>query len=181
MARLKERYQQEILPRLAEACGRTNPLSLPRLEKIVVSMGFGRAATQGEKGRVDEVTKHLAQITGQRAAITAAKNAISGFRLRQGMKVGAKVTLRGARMYEFLDRLITVALPRVRDFRGISPKSFDGHGNYSLGITEQTIFPEIELDRLQFSQGMNVTICVENASDEESLELLRGFGMPFRR
>jgi large subunit ribosomal protein L5 len=179
MARLKDRYRTEIVPALATKCGRTNPLSLPRLTKIVLSMGFGRATTQGEKGRMEEVTKHLAQITGQKPVITEAKHSIAGFRLRQGMKIGCKVTLRGERMYEFLDRLITVALPRVRDFRGLNTKSFDGHGNYSLGATEQSIFPEVDIDKIQFSHGMNITLVVDNADDKESLELLRMFGMPF--
>lgn len=179
-ARLQERYQTDIVPRLAEKFGRTNKHSLPRLEKIVVSMGFGRAATQGEKTRVDEAAKQLSMITGQRPVITAAKQSVAGFRLRQGMKVGCKVTLRGPRMYEFLDRLISVALPRVRDFRGVNTKSFDGNGNYSLGLSEQSIFPEIDLDKMQFNQGMNITIVINNATDEESIDLLRAFGMPFR-
>lgn len=178
--RLAERYKGEIAPALAQKFGRTNPHALPKLEKIVVSMGLGRAATQGEKGRIEEATHQLARITGQKPVVTLSRGSIAGFRLRQGMKVGAKVTLRGGRMYEFLDRLVTVALPRVRDFRGINPKSFDGHGNYSLGIIEQTIFPEIDLEKLQFNQGMNITLCVRNATDEESLELLKGFGLPFR-
>lgn len=180
MARLYEKYVQEIRPALSEKLGRENALSLPKLQKIVVSMGFGRAVTQGEKGRVEEAVKHLAQLTGQQPTITQARKSVAGFRLRQGMKIGCMVTLRGKRMYEFLDRLITIALPRVRDFRGISTKSFDGHGNYNLGLTDQSIFPEIELDKLQHSQGMNVTLVVDNASDDESLELLRAFGMPFR-
>ena len=180
MARLFDRYKTDILPSLAERCARTNPLSLPRLEKIVVSMGFGRAATQGEKGRIDEAVKHLSQITGQQPLVTIARKSVAGFRVRMGMKVGCKVTLRGQRMYEFLDRLITIALPRVRDFRGVSTKSFDGQGNYSLGVVDQSIFPEIDIDKMQHSQGMNVTLCIDNANDEESLELLRAFGMPFR-
>lgn len=180
MARLQERFKTEIMPKLAEKCGRTNPNSLPRLHKIVVSMGLGRAATQGEKGRIDDAAKCLGQITGQKPVITLARVSVSGFKLREGMKVGAKVTLRGRRMFEFLDRLINIALPRVRDFRGVNTKSFDGNGNYSLGIAEQTIFPEIDLDKMQFSQGMNVTFCIDNASDEESLELLKSFGVPFR-
>lgn len=178
--RLRKRYDEVIGPELSKSLGRSNRLSLPRLEKIVVSMGFGRAATQGEKGRLDEVTGHLAQITGQRPVVTQARHSISNFKLREGMKVGAKVTLRGNRMYEFLDRLVTIALPRVRDFRGVSNKGFDGHGNYSLGVTEQTIFPEIQADKVQFPQGMNVTIVVKNATDEESMDLLRRLGMPFR-
>lgn len=180
MARLLDRYHQEIAPRLAKQFGRPNVLSLPRLEKIVVSMGFGRAATQGEKARTDEAVLQLTRITGQRPIITLSKGAVAGFRLRQGMKVGCKVTLRGRRMYEFLDRLVHVALPRVRDFRGINTQSFDGQGNYSLGITEQSIFPEVDLDKLQFNQGMNITFVVENGTDAEALELLKGFGLPFR-
>lgn len=180
MARLQERYREQIAPQLREKLGRKNFHAVPKLEKIVVSVGFGRAATQGEKGRLDEAVRQLTQITGQRPVVTQAKTSVAGFRLREGMKIGAKVTLRGRRMYEFLDRLVTVALPRVRDFRGINSKSFDGHGNYNLGITEQGIFPEVDLDKMQFSQGMNVTIVVQNATDEESLELLRAFGMPFR-
>lgn len=178
--RLRKRYDESIATELAGTLGRTNRLSLPKLDKIVVSMGFGRAATQGEKGRVDEVTQHLSQITGQRPVVTLARQSISNFKLREGMKVGAKVTLRGYRMYEFFDRLVTIALPRVRDFRGVNNKGFDGHGNYSLGITEQTIFPEIQADKVQFPQGMNVTIVVKNATDEESMDLLRRLGMPFR-
>lgn len=180
-ARLRQRYESEIAPAISESLGRKNRLSLPRLEKIVVSMGFGRAATQGEKGRIDEVTQHLAQITGQKPVVTLSRHAISNFRLREGMKVGAKVTLRGDRMYEFLDRLVTIALPRLRDFRGVSNKGFDGHGNYNLGVTEQTIFPEIAADRVNFTQGMNITIVVRNATDEESMDLLRRMGMPFRK
>src|SRR5690606_1390176 len=151
MARLYERYTNEIRPNLAQKLGRTNSLSLPKLQKIVVSMGFGRSVTQGEKGRVEEAVKHLSQLTGQQPAITQARKSVAGFRLREGMKIGCMVTLRGRRMYEFLDRLITIALPRVRDFRGINTKSFDGHGNYSLGLTDQSIFPEIDLDKLQHS------------------------------
>ncbi|MGL4463284.1 MAG: 50S ribosomal protein L5 [Planctomycetia bacterium] len=180
MARLMERYKTDIVPRMREKCGRTNVLSLPRLEKIVLSMGMGRAATQGEKAKIDEAVKQLTMICGQRPVVTTAKTSVAAFRLREGMKIGAKVTLRGSRMYEFLDRLVTIALPRVRDFRGVNTKSFDGHGNYSLGVTEQSIFPEIDADKLQFSQGMNITFVVRNASDEESLELLREFGVPFR-
>src|SRR5262245_7083523 len=180
MNRLQVRYKNEIVPALATKCGRSNPLALPRISKVVVSMGLGKAATQGEKDRLEEAAKHLAQLTGQKPLITLSKKAVSGFRLREGMKVGAKVTLRGVRMYEFIDRLITIALPRVRDFRGVNNKSFDGNGNYSVGITEQTIFPEIEADKMKFSQGMNVTFVVDNATDEESYELLKLFGMPFK-
>ncbi len=178
MARLQERYKNEIIPRLQEKLGRKNLLSLPRLRKIVVNMGVGKALQ--DKGRMEQAAEQLTQITGQRALITKAKQAISGFRLRQGNEIGAKVTLRGRRMYEFLDRLISVALPRIRDFRGVNPKSFDGHGNYSLGLTEQMVFPEIDPDKVTFTQGMDVTFVTSTNSDDEARELLRGFGMPFR-
>lgn len=178
--RLYARYVDQIVPEIVKAKGQSNRLALPRLEKIVISMGFGRAATQGEKGRIDEVTQHLAQIAGQRPVVTLSTKSVAAFKLREGMKVGAKVTLRGYRMYEFLDRLITVALPRVRDFRGVSNKGFDGNGNYNLGVTEQTIFPEIQADKVQYTQGMNISITVKNATDQESYELLKGMGMPFR-
>jgi large subunit ribosomal protein L5 len=178
MARLQERYKNEIIPRLQEKLGRKNVLSLPRLEKIVVNMGIGKALQ--DKGRIEQSAEQLTQITGQRAMITKAKKAISGFRLREGNEIGAKVTLRARRMYEFLDRLISVALPRIRDFRGVNPKSFDGHGNYSLGLTEQMVFPEIDPDKVTFTQGMDVTFVTTTTSDDEARELLREFGMPFR-
>jgi large subunit ribosomal protein L5 len=181
MARLFDLYRNELIPQLRQLTGRTNVNSLPRLQKMVISMGLGRAATQGEKDRIDEAVKHLTMLAGQKAVVTTAKKSVSGFRLRQGMKVGAKVTLRGLRMYEFLDRLITIALPRVRDFRGVNGKSFDGQGNYSLGITEQSIFPEIELDKMKYNQGMNVTVVIDHSNDKESFELLKMFGMPFKK
>jgi large subunit ribosomal protein L5 len=178
MARLLERYQKEIAPRLAERLGRKNRLSLPRLEKIVVNMGVGEALQ--DKNRLGQAAEQLAQITGQKAQITKAKVSISGFRLREGNEIGCRVTLRGQRMYEFLDRLISIALPRIRDFRGVNPKSFDGHGNYSLGLAEQLVFPEIDPDKVTFTQGMDVTFVTTTNSDDEARELLRGFGMPFR-
>lgn len=178
MARLQERYQKEITPRLASKLGRTNPFSLPRLEKIVVNMGVGKALT--EKTRLEQSAEQLAQITGQKALITKAKKAVSGFRLREGNEIGCKVTLRGRRMYEFLDRLISIALPRIRDFRGVNPKSFDGNGNYSLGLAEQVVFPEIDPDKVTFTQGMDITLVTSTHSDDEARELLRLFGMPFR-
>src|SRR5262245_58267023 len=178
MARLLDRYQKEIAPQLAKKLGRTNALSLPRLQKIVVNMGVGKALQ--EKNRMEQSAEQLAQITGQKALICKAKKAVSGFRLREGNEIGCKVTLRGRRMYEFLDRLISVALPRIRDFRGVNPKSFDGHGNYSLGLAEQMVFPEIDPDKVTFSQGMDVTFVMSTRSDDESRELLRAFGMPFR-
>jgi large subunit ribosomal protein L5 len=178
MARLMERYQKEIAAQLAEKLGRKNKLSLPRLQKIVVNMGVGKALQ--EKNRMEQAADNLTQITGQRAQVTKSKVAISGFRLREGNEVGCRVTLRGRRMYEFLDRLISVALPRIRDFRGINPKSFDGNGNYSLGLSEQMIFPEIDPDKVTFTQGMDVTLVTSTKSDDEARELLRLFGMPFR-
>lgn len=178
MARLMDRYQKEILPRLAEKLGRTNPHSLPRLQKIVVNMGVGKALQ--DKNRMQQAADQLTQIVGQRAQITKAKVAISGFRLREGNEIGCRVTLRGRRMYEFLDRLISVALPRIRDFRGVNPKSFDGNGNYSLGLAEQLVFPEIDPDKVTFTQGMDVTFVTSTRNDDEARELLRQFGMPFR-
>jgi large subunit ribosomal protein L5 len=178
MARLQERYQKEIAKQLAERLGRSNPHSLPRLQKIVVNMGVGKALQ--DKNRMDQAADQLAQITGQKAQITKAKRAVSAFRLREGNAIGCRVTLRGQRMYEFLDRLISVALPRIRDFRGVNPKSFDGHGNFSLGLAEQSVFPEIDPDKVTFVQGMDVTFVTSTSSDDEARELLRAFGMPFR-
>jgi large subunit ribosomal protein L5 len=178
MARLLERYQKQIAGQLEKKLGRKNRLSLPRLQKIVVNMGVGKALQ--EKNRIDQSAEQLAQITGQKAQITKAKKAVSGFRLREGNAIGCRVTLRGRRMYEFLDRLISIALPRIRDFRGVNPKSFDGHGNYSLGLAEQMVFPEIDPDKVTFTQGMDVTFVTSTNSDDEARELLRAFGMPFR-
>jgi large subunit ribosomal protein L5 len=177
--RLWERYQKEICPALAKKLGRDNPHALPRLDKIVVNMGVGSAVA--EKKHIDDATAALAEITGQKPLVTKSRQAIANFRLREGMPIGCKVTLRGPRMYEFLDRLISLALPRVRDFRGLNPKAFDGHGNYSLGLSEQLVFPELNPDKFLRPQGMNVTIVITSSkSDDESRELLRGFGMPFR-
>jgi large subunit ribosomal protein L5 len=178
MARLLERYQKEIIPSLQQKLGRKNVLSLPRLQKIVVNMGVGKALQ--DKNRIEKAAEELAQITGQKAQVTKAKVAVSGFRLREGNAIGCRVTLRGKRMYEFLDRLISIALPRIRDFRGVNPKSFDGNGNYSLGLTEQQVFPEIDPDKVSFVQGMDVTFVTSTRNDDEARELLRGFGMPFR-
>src|SRR5438094_2293554 len=178
MARLMDRYQKEIVGRLSERLGRTNKLSLPKLQKIVVNMGVGKALQ--DKNRMEQAAEQLGQITGQKAQVTKAKKAVSGFRLRENNEIGCRVTLRGQRMYEFLDRLISIALPRIRDFRGVNPKSFDGHGNYNMGLTEQAIFPEIDPDKLNFTQGMDVTFVTNTNSDDEARELLRLFGMPFR-
>ncbi|RMG40054.1 MAG: 50S ribosomal protein L5 [Planctomycetota bacterium] len=179
MARLLDKYRQEIVPRLQEALGYKNPLAVPRLEKIVVSMGVGSAIQDPKK--LEEAVQHLRTLSGQQPVITTAKRSISGFRLRKGMQIGCRVTLRGKRMYEFLDRLITLVLPRVRDFRGLNPKAFDGHGNYSLGLTEQLVFPEINPDHVRNVQGMNITIVTTARNDEEGFRLLSEFGMPFRK
>jgi large subunit ribosomal protein L5 len=178
MARLLDRYQKEIVLQLKKKLGRDNVLSLPRLQKIVVNMGVGKALQ--DKNRMEQAADQLSQITGQKAQIRKAKKAVSGFRLREGNEIGCRVTLRGRRMYEFLDRLISVALPRIRDFRGVNPRSFDGHGNYSLGLSEQSVFPEVDPDKVTFVQGMDVTFVTSTNNDDEARELLRSFGMPFR-
>lgn len=178
-ARLKDRYESEILASLQEKLGRKNRLALPRLDKIVVSMGVGSAIS--DKKHIEEATNALAEITGQKAMVCRSRKSIAGFRLREGMPIGAKVTLRGVRMYEFLDRLISIALPRVRDFRGVKKTAFDGSGNYSLGLTEQTVFPELNPDKYTRPQGMNIAICTAGATDEESRQMLEMFGFPFER
>jgi len=176
--RLSMRYRQEILGALGKKFGRTNPMSLPKLTKICVNMGVGKALQ--DKNRLQEAAGDLGKITGQKPQITKSRIAVSGFRLREGQEIGCRVTLRKQRMYEFLDRLISVALPRIRDFRGVNPKSFDGHGNYTFGLSEQLVFPEIDADRVTFSQGMDITICTSTDNDDEARELLKQFGMPFR-
>lgn len=178
MARLLEKYQQDVVPKIREKFRYKNKFSVPQIQKIVVNMGIGRAIDN--KKLLEEAVKHLSIITCQRPLITKAKKAISGFKLRQGQAIGCKVTLRGKRMFEFLDRLISIVLPRIRDFRGISPKSFDGRGNYTLGLTEQIVFPEISIDTVEFIQGMDITLVISGGSDEQSLELLKLLGMPFR-
>jgi len=178
-ARLASVYKDEIIPKLKEKFKYKNIMQVPKLEKIVVNMGVG-AAVQDSK-LLDEAVKELELITGQKASVRAAKKSISNFKLREGMKIGAKVTLRKVRMYEFLDRLVNVALPRVRDFRGISDKSFDGRGNYTLGIQEQIIFPEINVDKINKVLGMDVTFVTSAQSDAEAFELLSAFGVPFRK
>ncbi len=176
--RLQTHYEKVIVPALKEKLGRTNIHSLPRIQKIVVNMGVGSAIT--EKKHVEDAAAALATITGQKAMVTRSRKAIANFRLREDMPIGCKVTLRGPRMYEFLDRLISLALPRVRDFRGLDPNAFDGHGNYSLGLQEQLVFPELNPDKFQRPQGMNVTIVMSTDENDEGRELLRGMGMPFK-
>ncbi|TWT57115.1 50S ribosomal protein L5 [Thalassoglobus neptunius] len=178
MARMKEKYTTEIVPKLASELGRSNPHSLPRIEKIVVSMGVS-AAVQDQK-ILDESLGYLEQITGQKPSVRRARKSIAQFKLREGMRIGGAVTLRKHRMYEFLDRLITLVLPRVRDFRGVSPKAFDGRGNYSLGISEQLVFPEVDADNVKHVQGMNIAIVTSAETDDEARLLLREFGMPFK-
>ena len=177
--RLQERYNSEVLPAMSETLGRQNLLSLPRIEKIVVNMGVGQATS--EKKHLEMANEALTEITGQKPIITKARKSIAGFRLREGMDIGCKVTLRGRRMYEFLDRLISIALPRVRDFRGLSRTAFDGNGNYSLGLTEQLVFPELNPDKYTIIQGMNVTMVTSASENQEALVLLEHFGMPFHR
>lgn len=176
--RLLEKYAKEVLPALRDSLGRQNRHALPKLQKIVVNMGVGDAVQ--EKKFLETATDAMSQITGQKPLITNARKAIANFRLREGLPIGCKVTLRGRRMYEFMDRLISLALPRVRDFRGVNRKAFDGSGNYSLGLSEQLVFPELNPDKFTRPQGMNVTFVVANASDNESREFLERMGMPFQ-
>ena len=176
--RLQEKYQETIIPNLKKKFKRENVMSLPKLQKIVLNMGVGTGLA--EKKYMEEAVDVLSQITGQKPVITKARKSIASFKLREGMNVGCMVTLRGARMYEFMDRLISLVLPRVRDFQGVNPKGFDGNGNYNLGITEFLVFPELNPDRYSKSQGLNVTFTIKGNSDDESRELLREFGMPFR-
>jgi len=176
--RLKERYEKEVRPALMKEFGYGNPMQAPRLEKIVVNMGLGEAISNGKI--IDASVAQLASITGQKPVVTKARKSIANFKLRQGQSIGAMVTLRGERMYEFFDRLVTIALPRVRDFKGVSPKAFDGKGNYTLGIREQIIFPEINYDQVEKIKGLNITVVTTARDDEGGRALLRLLGMPFR-
>lgn len=178
MARLKDQYNSEIKSALVQQFGYGNIMQVPRLEKVVLNMGVGEAPTNAKL--LDSAVSELTAITGQRAVVTRAKKSIANFNIREGMPVGCRVTLRGTRMYEFLDRLINVAIPRIRDFRGVSTRAFDGRGNYTLGLNEQTIFPEISYDGIDLFRGMDITIVTSAGTDEESAELLRHIGMPFR-
>ena len=178
-ARLKERYEAEVRQALVKEFGFKNPMQAPRLDKIVVNMGLGEAIQNGKI--LDASLEQLGQITGQKPVVTKARKSIANFKLRQGQSIGAMVTLRGDRAYEFLDRLVNVALPRVRDFKGVSPKAFDGKGNYTLGIREQIIFPEINYDQVERIKGLNVTVVTTARNDEEGRALLRLLGMPFRQ
>lgn len=179
MNRLKEKYQKEIVPSLMEKFNYSSVMAVPKLEKIVINMGVGDAVQNAKV--LDKAVEELTLISGQKPVITKAKKSIAGFKLREGMPIGAKVTLRGERMYDFLDKLISVSLPRVRDFRGVSKKAFDGRGNYTLGIKEQLIFPEIDYDQVEKVRGMDIVIVTTANSDEESRELLAQMGMPFQK
>jgi large subunit ribosomal protein L5 len=177
--RLKAHYNDVVRKSLIEAFKYENPMSVPRLEKIVINVGAGEAV--GDSKKINSVIDNLAAISGQKPVVTRAKKSIANFKLREGMPIGVKVTLRRDRMYEFLDRLVTVALPRVRDFRGLSAKSFDGRGNYAMGLKEQIVFPEIDYDKVDAIRGMDIVICTTARTDEEARQLLRGFDMPFQQ
>jgi large subunit ribosomal protein L5 len=179
VARLKQHYTEVVAPSLKEKFGYKNPMQVPKLDKIVINMGVGEAVADRKK--LDNAMADLAKISGQKPVATKARKSVANFKLRQGMPIGCKVTLRRERMYEFLDRLVNVALPRVRDFRGVSPKSFDGRGNFALGIREQIVFPEINFDEVDETRGMDVIICTTARTDDEARALLEGFGLPFRK
>jgi large subunit ribosomal protein L5 len=179
VARLLEKYRNDVVPALARKFSHKNINAVPKLKKVVVSMGIGEA--EKDAARLEGAEKQLALITGQKPIVTLARKSISNFKLRRGMKVGLKVTLRGQRMWEFLDRLVTLAIPRVKDFRGLNPSGFDGRGNYNMGLVEQTVFPEIDPATVTFTQGMNISMQTTARNDEEARELLSLLGMPFRR
>jgi len=177
-ARLRERYTSEVVPALTKEFGYKNPMSIPHIQKIVINIGLGEAIQNAKV--LDIAVNDLATVTGQKPVVTKAKKSIAAFKLREGMSIGAMVTLRGDRMYEFLDRFMNIALPRVRDFRGVSPKAFDGRGNYTIGLRDQLIFPEIDFGKVDKARGMNVCIVTTAKTDEEARALLRQLGMPFR-
>jgi large subunit ribosomal protein L5 len=177
--RLKTKYLEEVAPALASELGVTNVMQVPRFSKIVVNMGVGEAV--GDRKQMESAIEELSIITGQKPRVNAARKSIAGFKIRQGMPLGASVTMRGQRMWEFFDRLVSVAIPRIRDFRGLNPKGFDGNGNYSFGVTEQLIFPEIDFDKVIATRGMNITICTTATTDEHAKALLDAFGFPFRK
>ena len=178
MARLKELYKSQIMPELVKEFGYKNPMAVPKMEKIVVSMGIGRAIQ--DKKFLELSKKELSMITGQMPVVCKSRKSVSNFKLREGYEIGLKVTIRRDRMYEFIDRLVNLAVPRVRDFRGLNPKSFDGRGNYSMGLVEQSVFPEINPSKIEFQQGMNINFVTTAQSDAEAKKLLSLFGMPFR-
>jgi large subunit ribosomal protein L5 len=178
MSRLKEKYQKEVVPALKKEFGYANAMAIPKIRKVVINMGLGEATSNAKI--VDTAADELSKITGQKATVRRAKKSIAAFKVREGMPVGAMVTLRGERMYEFLDRLTSIALPRVRDFKGISPKGFDGRGNYTLGLRDQIIFPEIDYMKVDKARGMNVSVITSAKTDEEARKLLQLIGLPFR-
>src|SRR5215207_4257780 len=178
--RLIAHYKEKVVPALQQRFGYTNMLAVPRIEKIVISMGVGKFATAGEKGKFEQAEKELSVIAGQKPVRCKAKKSVANFKVREGMETGLKVTLRGSRMYEFLDRMITLAIPRVKDFRGLNPNGFDKDGNYNFGFTEQTVFPEVDAAAMTFQQGMNITMVTTADKPDEARELLRAFGFPFR-
>jgi large subunit ribosomal protein L5 len=180
--RLIEKYRNEVVPAMQQKFGYKNPLAIPRLEKVVISMGVGKFATLGGEGKakIEQAERELSVIAGQKPVRTKAKKSVANFKVREGMETGLKVTLRGKRMYEFVDRLITLAFPRVKDFRGIDPKGFDKSGNYNFGFNEQTVFPEVDTATVTFQQGMNITVVTTARNPDEGRELLKQFGMPFR-
>ena len=175
--RLKVRFRQEVLPRLQQELGMDNPMQVPRLEKVVINMGVGDSLKDGRL--MEAAVEDLQIITGQRPVVTRARQSVAGFKIREGMPIGAKVTLRGDRMWEFIDRLVSIAIPRIRDFRGLNPRSFDGHGNYTLGLTEQLIFPEIDYDKVAKIRGMDITVATTAKTDDEGRALLVALGFPF--
>jgi large subunit ribosomal protein L5 len=179
-ARLYVHYREKVVPALQQKFGAKNVLAVPRLEKIVISMGVGKFATAGEKAKIEQAEKELSVIAGQKCVRCKSKKSVANFKVREGQETGLKVTLRGSRMYEFLDRLITLAIPRVRDFRGLSPDGFDKNGNYNFGFNEQTVFPEVNSAEVTFQQGMNITMVTTAADPDQGRELLRQFGFPFR-
>ncbi len=179
MARLADQYKTQVLPSLQGELNRKNRLSIPRLDKIVISMGLGKALE--EKKRMEFAKKELAVIAGQVPVACRARKSVSNFKVRKGYETGIKVTLRGKRMFEFLDRLISITIPRIRDFRGLNPKGFDGRGNYSMGLTEQTVFPEVDPDKVEFQQGMNITMVTTARNDSEGRRLMTLLGVPFRK
>ena len=179
IARLQEKYEKEIAPAMTEQFGYANPMAVPKLCKVVVSMGIGDG--EQEKGKLETAAEQLGRIVGQKPIITKARKSVSNFKLREGNKIGLKVTLRGVRMYEFFDRLVTLTIPRIKDFRGMNPSAFDGRGNYNMGLVEQSVFPEIDPAIITFTQGMNIAIETSARTDEEARELLTKMGMPFRK
>ena len=179
-ARLIAAYREQVIPALVQKFGYKNRMSVPRLEKIVISMGLGKAAAAGEKAKIEQAEKELGVIAGQRPVRCKAKKSVANFKIREGQETGLKVTLRGSRMYEFLDRIIAVVIPRVKDFRGLNPNGFDKDGNFNFGFTEQTVFPEVDAAAMTFQQGMNITVVTTAQKPDEGRELLRQFGFPFR-